>query len=323
MNPAVSISVILCTWNRSGLLLTTLDSLRGQSGCELLNLEVIVVDNNSSDDTRCVVEQAAADWTLGQLRYAFEPRQGKQYALNTGIRLAQSSVLAFTDDDVMFSTDWLFRISQIFQDETIDLVGGKTLVLWPESGQPGWFDARMSATVGGVDLGDQTLDPSPAQYAPAGANLIARRRLFDRVGLFSESHFRHMDYEFGMRCRRAGAHVVYDPRLVVHTPVAVEILTKRYFRRWSFKAGIGHDREPNPGLATLFGVPRWIYRQIVADLVYLVTYPLQSGQPEFFYRELRVWRHAGTVISRWRARLTPRRYAEWVESRSQKKGNLY
>lgn len=323
MNPELSISVILCTWNRSGLLRLTLESLRGQLGCESLEIDVIVVDNNSSDDTRRVVENAAADWTLGHLRYAFEPRQGKQFALNTGIKLATSSVLAFSDDDVMFATDWLFRIGQVFQDESIDLAGGKTLVLWPESGQPGWFDARMSAIVGGVNLGARKLDPVPLDYAPAGANLIARRSLFDRVGLFSESHFRHMDYEFGMRCRRAGARVVYDPNLVVQTPVAVEMLTKHYFRRWSFKAGIGHTSAPTLNLATWFGVPRWIYRQIIADLFFLATHFLRNGQPDFFYRELRIWRHAGTVTSRWRERLAPRRYAQWVEKHSQKKENLY
>ncbi|MBV5310464.1 glycosyltransferase family 2 protein [Chromatium okenii] len=323
MSSHISITVILCTWNRAELLRVTLDSLRGQLGCESLDIDIIVVDNNSSDATQNVVEKAAADWSLGTLRYAFEPRQGKQFALNTGIRLARSTVLAFSDDDVTFSPNWLRCIAQIFQDERIDLVGGKTLVLWPESGQPGWFDARMAAIVGGVNLGERQIDPSPVDYAPAGANLIARSQLFDQIGLFAESHFRHMDYEFGMRCRRAGAHVTYDPALVVHTPVAAEILTKRYFRRWSFKAGIGHTSESNLNLATLFGVPRWIYRQIAADVIYLALHFLQSGKPEFFYRELRIWRHIGTVTSCWLAQLTPRRYAEWVERYSQKKGNLY
>ncbi len=323
MSSHLSIAIILCTWNRAELLRLTLESLRGQIGCEALDIDVIVVDNNSSDTTREVVETAAADWALGTLRYAFEPRQGKQFALNTGIRLAQSSVLAFTDDDVTFAPNWLRRISEIFQDETIDLVGGKTLVLWPESGQPGWFDARMAAIVAGVDLGDQMRDPPPVEYAPAGTNLIAGRRLFDQVGLFSETHFRHMDYEFGMRCQRLGAYVIYDPTLVVQTPVAVEMLTKRYFRRWSFKAGIDHTAESYSNLATLFGVPRWMYRQITADVIYLALHFLQSGQPDFFYRELRIWRHVGTITSCWLARLTPRRYAEWVEKRSQKKANLY
>jgi glycosyltransferase involved in cell wall biosynthesis len=323
MNQSLSISVIICTWNRSDLLKTTLESLALQVGCDSLDIEIIVVDNNSTDNTRSVIEEAVANWTLGQLRYAFEPCQGKQYALNTGIHLSRHPILAFSDDDVTFSNDWLSAIAQLFADGSVDLAGGKTQVIWPETGPPQWYEARMSAIIACVDLGDRRLDTPSAEYAPSGTNLIARRDLFDRVGLFSENHFRHMDYEFGMCCQRAGAHVIYDPSLLVYTPVAIEILTKRYFRRWSFKAGIRYGEKPNSDLVTLFGAPRWVYRQIVADLVYLITHPLHSRQPEFFFRELRIWRHVGTVTSLWRMRLTPQRYAKWVERRSQKKGNLY
>ncbi|MBK1695224.1 hypothetical protein CKO09_10830 [Chromatium weissei] len=324
MSKFVSISVIICTWNRSDLLKVTLDSLHNQSGCEKLNIEVVIVDNNSSDDTRLIIEQAALNWKLGQLCYAFEPRQGKQFALNTGIKVSTHSVLAFSDDDVVFSTDWLLKISQLFQDKTIDLAGGKTLLIWPNTGQPSWFDSRMSAIVAGVNLGDQKLDPPPAQYAPAGTNLIVKRDLFNRVGLFSEEHFRHMDYEFGMRCHRAGVRIVYDPNLVVYAPVASEILTKRYFRRWSFKAGIDHNyQESITDIALFLRVPRWVYRQIFVDFFYLVTHFWQTEKSEFFHRELRIWRHFGTVVSCWRAQLTPQHYLKWVERYSQKKNNLY
>lgn len=162
------ISVIICTWNRSSLLRTTLQSLNGQMDCELLNVEVIVVDNNSYDGTKSVVEEALANWRLGDLRYAFEPRQGKQFALNQGIRLSRYGILAFTDDDIIFPKDWIHNIGLIFENETLELVGGKTIILWSDSPKPSWYDQGMLAVLAGVDLGDEKLRPPPSEYAPAG-----------------------------------------------------------------------------------------------------------------------------------------------------------
>jgi glycosyltransferase involved in cell wall biosynthesis len=81
-------TVLLCTYNRAPLLATALESLR-QVRCSTVFpwelLELLVVDNNSSDDTRGVVERAARRFPV-PLRYVFEPAQGKSYALKSGNR---------------------------------------------------------------------------------------------------------------------------------------------------------------------------------------------------------------------------------------------
>ena len=69
---------------------------------------MLVVDNNSSDQTREVVEEFA-DRYPGRFRYLFEPQPGKSYALNSGIREARGTVLAFIDDDVTVEPSWLTR----------------------------------------------------------------------------------------------------------------------------------------------------------------------------------------------------------------------
>lgn len=320
---ANSVSVIVCTWNRSASLRQTLLSLNEQIGCEGGPVEVIVVDNNSSDDTKSVVDSFLPHWKLGDLRYAFEQIQGKQFALNHGIRIARNAILAFTDDDVVFRSDWIRQARLAFDDETLDLAGGKTLLIWPDGGPPSWFAPDMSAVAGGLDLGEAWLDPPPPGYAPAGANLIARRALFDRVGLYSEAHFRHMDYEFGLRCVNAGAHVAYDPGLVVHTPVARATITKRYFRRWSFKAGIAGDGSgTKPGPSILF-VPRWVYRRWFEDLIFLLPRLSATDDAAVFSRELRLWRFSGTIMSLWHAKLRPSSHRSWIEKHSQKVKDVY
>lgn len=326
-NPS-SISVIICTWNRSNLLQTTLQSLNEQIDYEQLDIEVVVVDNNSSDNTKKTVEEAVSHWKLGELRYAFEPRQGKQFALNHGIQLSKNEILAFTDDDILFPKDWISNISRVFKDEKLDLAGGKTIIVWPDSGKPPWYDSSMLAILAGVDIGDEKLNPPPSGYAPAGSNLVARRSLFDRVGKFSETHFRHMDHEFGLRLRRVQAqvNVAYAPELVVYAPVASACLTKRYFRRWSFKAGIiddGSSGSKDSSAATFLFAPRWMYRQLIEDFFFLIFRSFFVEESVAFSRELRLWRIVGEITSRWYTKCRPTYYSKWVEKYSQKKKDLY
>jgi len=239
------------------------------------------------------------------------------------VAVASNPVLAFTDDDILFPPDWLLQVQRLFDDPGVDLAGGKTLVTWGPRGRPEWYADDMLAILAGVDLGDARLDPSPPHYAPGGSNLIARRLLFERVGGYSETHFRHMDYEFGIRCQQRGVRVVYDPALVVYAPVDERCLTKRYFQRWSFKAGIARDGGIDAVERRWPAVPRWIYRQLVEDLLYGAAAGRRAPADVAFARRLRAWRAAGTIANAWHAWLRPRRHREWVEERSQKKNNLY
>ena len=321
------IAVIICTWNRAAVLLETLDSLSRVRAPGSGQIDVLVVDNNSTDDTQARLDEKQAGWGLGRLHALFEQRQGKQFALNTGIAMARGlgcEVLAFTDDDILFPPDWLECIDRVFAAQDSALAGGRTALQWPAEGRPIWYHDSMAAIVGGIDLGDRRLMPPPAHYAPAGANLVARIDLFDRVGGFSEAHFRHMDFEFGQRCLRLGEAVAYEPSLCVTAPVEPAMLTRRYFRRWSLKAGISPWQDMPPGERHLGWVPLWLYRRLVQDAMRWLLGPLLGeGQAERFARELRMWRAWGTIASRWMSRLRPDAYPSWVERRSQKKKNVY
>src|SRR5579862_1106876 len=102
----MKITVILCTYNRHQSLAAALESIADQHLPAGADWEVVVVDNNSSDHTREVVDQYCRKYP-NRFRYVFEPQPGKSYALNTGIREAKGDVLAFMDDDVTVEADWL------------------------------------------------------------------------------------------------------------------------------------------------------------------------------------------------------------------------
>jgi glucosyl-dolichyl phosphate glucuronosyltransferase len=101
----VDATILICTYNRAALLGPTLDSIAALRATGR-TWDVLVVDNNSTDDTRAVVQQRQAGYPV-PLRYLFEGRQGKSYALNTGLSHAAGRIIAFTDDDVRVPDGWL------------------------------------------------------------------------------------------------------------------------------------------------------------------------------------------------------------------------
>src|SRR5439155_3374606 len=117
--------------NRAVRLKAALDALLAQDTS--LDYEVIVVDNNSSDDTARVVRDVAF-CRNDCVRYVFEGRQGLSHARNRGIDEARADMIAFTDDDVRVATDWVGQIARAFDErEDVDYVGGRVLPSWLKS----------------------------------------------------------------------------------------------------------------------------------------------------------------------------------------------
>ena len=121
-------SVIVCTYNRATSLRNTLTALAAQR-TDGFDYEVLVVDNNSSDDTAQVVQEARARFGE-RFRSLVEPRQGKPYALNAGVAAARGAWLVFTDDDATAPPDWLRVIRETFKAQAADSVYGKVLPVW-------------------------------------------------------------------------------------------------------------------------------------------------------------------------------------------------
>ena len=108
-------SIIVPTFNRAGDLRLSLQSLAGL--VTTATWEVIVVDNNSTDDTRLAVIEAQPDFPV-ELRYIFEREQGRSAAMNTGIAAARGDIILTTDDDVHVEPDWMEKSGEAL--DTID-----------------------------------------------------------------------------------------------------------------------------------------------------------------------------------------------------------
>lgn len=240
MGCAPAISVVICTYNRSRSLQRTLQSLAAMSTLQDLSWEVIIVDNNSADDTREVVETFQEGVSIG-IRYAVERKRGSASARNRGLAEASGNIVAFTDDDVIVNTDWLSAISQAFSEHDVACVGGRILPIW-ETPCPAWLTKRFHGPIALLDYGDrlQYLD-TPNLWS---ANLAFRSWVFDRYGLFN-TVIGHKGSKVGggeetemlRRLLAGNERILYNPRMLVYHCIPASRLTKRYFMKWHFNNG--------------------------------------------------------------------------------------
>jgi glycosyltransferase involved in cell wall biosynthesis len=300
MRPSALITVIVCTYNRSGSLRETLTSLANMAVPADFSWELIVVDNNSSDDTRAVIEEFARTSGLN-VQYVFEGKQGLSHARNAGLRAAQGEIIAFTDDDVTVDRGWLRALAEAFDQTGCAGLGGKIVPAWPDK-PPRWYsDMPPYWTIGPVvayNLGDQTCE---ARILPFGANMAMRRSAIQDLGWFrtdlgagSGTRSLSEETDFFWRLRNAGRKIVYEPGAVVFHPVPPERQTKKYFRRYYFE--LGRTLAYSEGLAEkvvcYFGVPRHLFRSLIESVVkYLVTLDRQRR----FYWQIVVCRVAGQI----------------------------
>ncbi|MGE5359051.1 MAG: glycosyltransferase, partial [Bacteroidales bacterium] len=277
-----SVSILICTYNRSPWLRETLHSLMRLHVPADCSAEIVVVDNNSTDDTRAVIADAASRSRF-PVRYLFEPRQGKSFALNTGLERATGDVLALTDDDVVPAADWLARIVGAFRSRDLTFAFGKVLPRWASLPPSELLTERAHEIWGPlaiVDYGNDVLEYTPeaqGQKLPIGANLaFARNALVlaggwrTDLGKVNNTLISGEDHEIFFRLRQAGLYRgLYDPAIEVRHLVPTSRMTRRYFRRWFYWHGRTLARMIDEIYAPLdlsqvphiAGVPRFIYRQ--------------------------------------------------------------
>jgi glycosyltransferase involved in cell wall biosynthesis len=222
----IHISAIIPTFNRASMLKRTLQSLLGQT-LPSDEYEIIVVDNNSTDDTNDVV-QSFQDNTVGvQVRCILEREQGSSATRNRGAHEAQGELLAFIDDDETASPTWLATYVEAHATlANIGAIGGPCEVVY-ETERPEWLFKELDYTYAKLDKGEQVrrLDEDVVYEG----NLSIRKDLFIEYGGFPTSLGRtgnnYLGYEGGAlqsRLRRAGFDIYYLPQAVIwhHIPAS-------------------------------------------------------------------------------------------------------
>ena len=318
-------TVLIATYNRAALLDETLTFLARMQVSPTLRWDAIVVDNNSSDDTRHVVERHIADFPV-RLRYLFEERQGRSSALNAGILTAEGRVLAFTDDDVRIADGWLDAASAplVGTDASLAYTGGPVRPIWGAT-PPRWLDLQRGDLWGTIAIQNHGTEPfiyEERKKVPLGANMAVRRDVFERVGGFRPDLGRTDGRlllgqevpELLLRVRAAGLRGMYVPAMEVRHHIPARRLTRQYFRHWWFGKGrvarvrsSGCSRSPISASICVttphvLGVPRFMYGSALRDVMGMIRERL-LGRPEASFRhQMMLAYFAGYFWARWRER---------------------
>lgn len=283
----MKIDIVLPTYNRSALLQRAIGSFIAAEVPPNVSARLIIVDNNSSDDTSAVVAKFMAG-SDGRLVHLFEARQGKVFALNTGIAFADAELIGLFDDDEVLQPEWLEVISRNMADPEVDFVGGRVLPDWMAP-IPDWFPETYRGVLGLIDHGDKRMNygKTGVDRMLTGANAVIRRNILQQCGPYSEHNLYSEDRYMDLQLKRIGARGIYDPELVVLHAVPAWRLTKKYYRHWVYTEGCTTAAEV---LATSQQVPHWL------------------GAPAW------AWRRALSALARMASALGPRRRRERFEA---------
>lgn len=300
-------TVIICTYNRSNNLPSCIDNLTRQQGVDNFEWEVLIVDNNSTDDTRQVVEELAKKSPL-KLRYIFEPQQGLNYARNLGIDESDSRYFCYIDDDILVDSHWLAALYEVLEREDADAVGGR-IHLDPQIKLPPWITSEVQGFLGYQDYGDEPFRMDGKSQYPYGGNMSFSRRVIDSIGMFNpklgrkgegrnrSELFKGAETDFFHRLAATGnARIFYEPRAIVYHKVLPHQLERKYLLTIHYNAGLQkalYDR-------TLFnrrmlGIPLFIFPQFVRSATEYLKQLVFRGPNKAFRQLMTVGHFLGTM----------------------------
>jgi glycosyltransferase involved in cell wall biosynthesis len=316
--PIDAVTIIICTYNRCVSLRQTLTDLAGIAPPPDQSVEVLVVDNNSTDETAAMMEGQDRCGPF-PLRYLRETQQGLSHARNRGIVEARGDWIVFTDDDVRIEPDWLAALMRALKATGAPMAGGRVFPIWPVTDLPRWVATEGPFIQQGVflhyDRGEccRLLDKGDPE--PFGCNMAFHADLFRKYGLFRTDLGRTggkllagEDTEMFSRLRGAGISLCYAPDAIVRHPVESRRLSVSYLTRWKFWAGYGEARMAiSETRRTLGGAPVCMFGQLIAAGVKSLYYWLRRNAPASAYHLGRMSARTGFIYGSWSLRSERRR----------------
>lgn len=247
--PHIKVTVAIPTYNRADYLRQTLAGLAAQQ-FPRENFEVIVIDNNSRDHTKAVVEEFKD--ASPAPRYIRERQQGLDFARNQAVWASRGDVIVFGDDDILVEPDWVAQIAApLLADgmQMVGAVGGEVIPVFPD-GRPEWISEWHAPLAFRADAG-----PIAAPHTPMGANIAFPRWVFQQLGLFhteldrsAGNYFSGGDSDMVRRIRLASLEVWFAPKAAVKHQMPASRTTFKYARRHAFDSArsrvIDRARQP-------------------------------------------------------------------------------
>ena len=305
----MKVEIIICTYNRAEKLSKAIESVLNAEIPDGIDVELIVVNNNSTDGTESLIKEFSENSSRLKMKYLFEKKQGKSHALNTALKHITGDLIAFTDDDVTVDKYWIKEMVKALERyPEYNCFGGKVVAVYPAN-MPKWLDIDgsmkfLKSAFVDRDDGDVEIEYgiNTISKTPGGCNMFFRRAAIEKNGLFREDlgpigkqlGFSE-DTDYCHRLLEKGERFMYIPSTIIYHPVHTERLTKRYLLDWQYKCGRSEVRRNGGygGTVKAFGVPRYLVRKFIQ---HAVGCSLSLETKERFYHRLRLYYAFGEIV---------------------------
>jgi glycosyltransferase involved in cell wall biosynthesis len=224
-------TVAIPTYNGAEHIPKVIEQLRSQVQLETVTWEILIVDNNSSDNLVEQVQELQANWDLdAPLRYCFESQQGLAFARQRAIDESSGRYIGFLDDDNIPAPDWVSAALRFGEDHPqVGAYGGQVRPVY-ETPPPEEFE-KAKAFLVIRNLGSQPRPFAPDKLQlPAGAGLVVRKQAW--VESVPKRLIRTTrggnDYEISLHMHKAGWEIWYNPAMQIEHYIPAWRLERSY-----------------------------------------------------------------------------------------------
>ena len=291
------ISVIIPTRNRAQSLTALLESLARAETPEGAAIEIIVVDNGSTDGTAVMLQKRISLQNRYPLRMLSQPEPGKSNALNLALANCDGDLLVVFDDDVTVEPRCLVELAAAYQNIDFAAIQGRILPGKDSEGRSADLNRLREYNVPLIDYGDEIREIRGL----TGTNMSFKREILNAIGCFDArlgpgaAGFSE-DTEFSLRIRKAGFKIGYTPHAVVYHELNPNRYGRAYNRDVEYRKGMSRSLYRRDSMA--FNV----VPNLVANFLRLALYRSLGKRQKAYKTEGRLFKCLGYVAGKLRRR---------------------
>jgi glycosyltransferase involved in cell wall biosynthesis len=251
MTQTSDFSVAICTYNGSARLTVLLEKLLTiaqqpitLNNNQILNWEITIVDNNSTDNTAEIIHSYQEKFPDNKLRYIFETQQGLAFARRRAIQEAKGSIIGFLDDDNLPDDNWITAAYEFFQQHPQAAACGSTIHGIYEIEPPQHFE-RIAGFLAIINAGKKAFITK--RVMPAGAGIVIRKqawvecvssipKILGRTGNSIASKGEEIEALLYMQA--SGWEIWYNPQMEIYHHIPSSRLQKSYLMQLCRSIGL-------------------------------------------------------------------------------------